>query len=125
MARLTDGGVIVAGWADDRMLVARYTAAGALDPSFGDAGVANADLPGLGGKANAVILRAGGRILVAGESDGHMAIARLTGDGRLDPGFGSAGSRSWTAAPAATSPGRWRSTAGGGSSSPANPGRMP
>jgi uncharacterized delta-60 repeat protein len=37
MAR-TDGGVVVAGWADDRMLVARYTAAGALDPSFGDGG---------------------------------------------------------------------------------------
>jgi uncharacterized delta-60 repeat protein len=73
------------------MLVARYTAAGALDPSFGDAGVANADLPGLGGKANAVILRAGGGILVAGESDGHMAIARLTGNGRLDPGFGTGG----------------------------------
>ncbi len=91
MARLSDGRVVVAGWADDRMLVARYTAVGALDPSFGDAGVANADLPGLGGKANAVILRAGGRLLVAGESDGHMAIARLTGEGRLDPGFGSGG----------------------------------
>jgi uncharacterized delta-60 repeat protein len=91
LARLDDGPLIVAGWADDRMLVARYTAAGALDPSFGDGGVASADLPGLGGRANALILRAGGRILVAGESNGHMAIARLTGEGRLDPGFGSGG----------------------------------
>ena len=32
MARLTDGGVVVAGWADDRMLVARYTAAGRPRP---------------------------------------------------------------------------------------------
>jgi uncharacterized delta-60 repeat protein len=90
-ARLGDGRIVVAGWADDRMLVARYTAAGVLDPSFGDAGVATADLPGGQGRANALVLRAGGLILVAGESDGHMAIARLTGDGNLDPRFGSGG----------------------------------
>jgi uncharacterized delta-60 repeat protein len=90
-AKLGDGRLVVAGWADDRMLVARYTAAGVLDPAFGDAGVASADLPGAQGQAHAVALRAGGIILVAGESDGHMAIARLTGNGRLDPGFGSGG----------------------------------
>jgi uncharacterized delta-60 repeat protein len=90
-ARLGDGRVVVAGWADDRMLVARYTPTGVLDPSFGDGGVATAGLPGAQGRANALVLRAGGLILAAGESDGHMAIVRLTGDGRLDSRFGAGG----------------------------------
>ena len=73
------------------MLVARYTAAGALDASFADGGVADALLPAGTGRANAVAVDRRGRILVAGQAGDEMAVARLAAGGGLDPAFGTAG----------------------------------
>jgi uncharacterized delta-60 repeat protein len=87
-------------------MVARYDTHGDLDPTFGDGGLATASMgpfKGLGAPdlaASAVLLRPDGAIVVAGtymEGDGSpgtiraFALARLTSDGDLDPGFGDGG----------------------------------
>ena len=83
-----DGKLVVAGSSGELMLaaerpgaVARYTADGKLDKTFDEDGKA-----AYGPAApNAVMVQAGGGIVVAGES-----VARLTGAGAPDPSFGAA-----------------------------------
>jgi uncharacterized delta-60 repeat protein len=74
-------------------------AVGALDPSFGDEGLARASLD-LGGRfgdwAEAIAVDTRGRTVVVGfsqRSGGNLdfSVARFLDDGRLDPAFGSAG----------------------------------
>jgi uncharacterized delta-60 repeat protein len=73
--------------------VARYLTDGSLDPSFGAGGLVTTHLSGPGGEdeARAVAIQSDGRIIVAGESDNHLALARYTTDGNLDPSFGIGG----------------------------------
>jgi hypothetical protein len=94
--------VILAGVAnvEDRLvlLVARFDAAGRLDPSFGDGGVATHDVIGTGDVRGAVEA-ADGKIVVVGtfgDETGHhfgsyAAAARLAPDGSLDRTFGDGG----------------------------------
>lgn len=100
---LDGGGAPVGNFA-----VARYTAAGAPDPSFGTGGITITDFGrGLGDDlANSLEVLPGGQILVAGESYPHrdfdpddpfddlgsdFALARYDADGNLDPTFGAGG----------------------------------
>jgi uncharacterized delta-60 repeat protein len=90
IARLADGALIAR--CDDGFTpcLARFTAAGALDPSFGVGGILR--LAALGpryGRALAVD-RAGG-LLVLGMTNNRIQIARVLVDGQLDPAFGAAG----------------------------------
>jgi uncharacterized delta-60 repeat protein len=111
LAALPDGGAVVAaeGWHDGEpgrfIRVARLTAGGDLDPTFGDGGVAEFLIPfsdptQLAG-VNAVAVDAGGRVLLAGpvnrlvgdRFDTDFGVLRLTADGRPDPAFGPGGLR--------------------------------
>ena len=102
VAVLPDGRVLVAGTccanlgdqATD-LAVSRYTPAGALDPSFGDGGLARAPVPGVE-RARGLAVQADGRILVAGAAvdegaTSELALARFSADGRPDTGFGAGG----------------------------------
>jgi uncharacterized delta-60 repeat protein len=93
----SDGKIIVAGFADTRAAVARYTANGALDvagpdpdvePGFGPGGTGfvTFDWGGTTARANAVAVQLDDKIVVAGSSDADFALARLNANGTLDDG---------------------------------------
>jgi uncharacterized delta-60 repeat protein len=98
-----DGKIVVAGFSGtarngDRgdFAIARYTARGALDPSFGTGGRVTTDFAGGSDSGEAVALQPDGKIIVSGSatragSGGDFAIARYTARGALDPSFGTGG----------------------------------
>jgi uncharacterized delta-60 repeat protein len=71
--------------------LARYSATGTLDPTFGVGGVLLADLGAGTSGANAIALQPDGMLVVAGWNGSSIAVARFTGAGALDGGFGSGG----------------------------------
>ena len=92
LAIQADGKLVVAGlWGFE---LARYTARGKLDATFGRGGKVVTHL-GSGGGARAVAIQRDGKIVAAGDSFvGHrleFALARYTADGKLDPSFGRGG----------------------------------
>lgn len=83
---------IVAVGGEGDFIAARYTAAGALDNSFGTAGkIAGVFVNSTIGAANAVTLTPDNKLVVAGHIQHDFALARLNTDGTLDAGFGTAG----------------------------------
>jgi uncharacterized delta-60 repeat protein len=96
-----DGVAIGGGWdagsgSDGQLFVVRLTAAGALEPGFGDNGVVLLSLPGLlDPVTEALGVQSDGSIIVAGSGDaaaGPQAfVLRLTPAGVLDTSFGTAG----------------------------------
>src|SRR4051812_3926408 len=102
-----DGRIVVAGSLSDnrpdagsRFLVARYSADGRLDPSFGSGGTTSVGF-GVRAWANGAALQPDGKILLVGaggsaatENAGasvDFSVARLNPDGRLDTSFGQGG----------------------------------
>jgi uncharacterized delta-60 repeat protein len=83
---LADGRLVVAGNTDNGRFVARFTAAGALDPTFGSGGLLA--LPIRFSETVDLALDAAGNILVAGNGSG-MTVARILPEGILDTTFGS------------------------------------
>ena len=94
-----DGKIVAAGSAGENIgagenfALARYTASGKLDASFGSGGKVLTDL---GGKdvPSAVAVQGDGKIVVAGSIDTggiSVALVRYTTDGKLDTGFGTGG----------------------------------
>jgi uncharacterized delta-60 repeat protein len=94
--------VIAAGWAtldgQRRFAVARYTATGQLDTSFGSQGVRFIEFPGLPADAFGVDVDRENRIVLGGrvrwpysQANVRFALARLTENGSLDTSFGSGG----------------------------------
>lgn len=101
IARTASGALVVAGDlpspTSSRYTVARYTAAGALDTTFGTAGVFS-DPVVAGGNASprALAQDAAGRLVVVGNAGTGSSFAdagaiRLTAEGALDPTFGGDG----------------------------------
>ncbi len=94
-ARLPGGMVIAAGnfgtSQGSDLVVARFKADGALDPSFGFGGAAFADAGATDDSMRAMTLLADGRIAVAGRSGGRALIAVFRADGTLDPAFAVGG----------------------------------
>lgn len=94
-----DGRILAAGVTNARgthdFAVARYLASGALDPTFGENGVAITDFGHSWDWAYALALQPDGQIVVAGVSDRtgskDFALARYTADGHLDQTFGNGG----------------------------------
>jgi uncharacterized delta-60 repeat protein len=70
--------------------LARYNPGGSLDTSFSSDGKQRTDFPGSGG-ASGVALQTDGKIVVAGSSDGDVALARYNPNGSLDPTFSGDG----------------------------------
>lgn len=75
------------------MIVVRYTADGALDDTFDGDGHREIRIDDSDDVATGVAIDAAGRIAVAGRSNrgAHVALVRLTADGRDDDGFGVGG----------------------------------
>jgi uncharacterized delta-60 repeat protein len=70
--------------------LARYALDGALDPSFGDAGLVVTNL-GKRSFADGAMLEPDGQIVIVGAAGERFMIARYDPDGTLDRGFGERG----------------------------------
>jgi uncharacterized delta-60 repeat protein len=87
-----DGKIVVAGDSYDasnnpHFAVVRYNADGSLDTGFDGDGKVTTTVIGARALARAVAVQGDGRIVVAGSSDGFVALARYNPDGSLDPNF--------------------------------------
>lgn len=100
IAVLADGKILVAGSATtdaspQNIVLARYTANGVLDGTFGTAGVVRTDIGGGFDYANGLLVQADGKILVVGYNSfwygSYFALVRYTADGQLDTSFGNNG----------------------------------
>lgn len=94
------GRLLVAGKSfqdDSSIFVARFTPAGGIDPTFGQGGVVTTGFCESGNaRADALVLLADGRIVVAGATDcsglgNDFALVRLLPNGAPDTGFGTSG----------------------------------
>jgi uncharacterized delta-60 repeat protein len=96
-----DGRIVLVGYASDYATgtsdaaVARYTADGRLDASFGSGGLEKVDFTGSDDTARAVTFDRLGRIVLGGYSNDHannyeFVVARLNSGGALDTTFGAA-----------------------------------
>ena len=85
-----DGRIVVAGQASNDLALARYNPDGTLDTSFGRGGTV---VDGIEGhqSGDALFPQAGGKILVAGNSEFDLLLARYNADGSLDTSFGRGG----------------------------------
>lgn len=81
---------IVAAGGEGDFVLARYTAAGALDETFGTGGKVKGLFGSTIGTAKAVAVQ-GEAILVAGNVGHNFALARLLADGSPDASFGTGG----------------------------------
>ena len=92
----SDGKIVAAGYARDaagvgQYTVVRYDANGALDPYFGNGGIARVPVTG---NAYSMALQPDGKIVVAGYSGTAYSVftaVRFTTDGQLDPAFANNG----------------------------------
>jgi len=98
LAAAPDGSAVVAGRAiqggAERVLVARLTPEGGLDPAFGGTGMVLARFgadPRPPQSAEAVVLQPDGKALLAGVAGENWFVARYAPTGALDPTFGAAG----------------------------------
>ncbi|MBL8310198.1 MAG: hypothetical protein JNL19_07240 [Burkholderiales bacterium] len=94
-----DGKVVVAGYchngSDDDFCVARYSASGELDTSFGGAGTVITPIGTSNDYAYAVTVQPDGKIIVAGHCWGgasyDFCLARYSANGQLDTNFNGTG----------------------------------
>jgi uncharacterized delta-60 repeat protein len=100
IALQVDGRIIVAGRTSTSGLpnfaVARYDINGNLDPSFGVQGKTAVIFKGKSNKAlfswiRDIAIQFDGRIVLAGEADAKLGLARVNSDGSLDTAFGISG----------------------------------
>ncbi len=101
-----DGRIVVAGSAfpatntKSELVVARFTAGGQLDPTFGSGGIFRLDATAGYDEGRALSLLPDGRIVVAGFNGTRDTwILRLTPNGQLDPSFGTGGQTVASASP--------------------------
>jgi uncharacterized delta-60 repeat protein len=102
LARQRDGKIVLAGATDvggrfgekgcclRDFALARYTADGSPDPSFGSDGKVVTAFD-RNAYAEDVAIQADGKIVAAGGGAGYFALSRYSSDGRLDPSFGRGG----------------------------------
>src|SRR5262245_9126656 len=102
--RQSDGKLLMAGWIEYPLYtiyVARYSADGILDTTFGTGGITLISFgSGLSARANALVVQPDDRIIVGGPvtNDAFIdfttrawGLARLDANGALDPSFGTGG----------------------------------
>lgn len=95
MAVDSGGRAILAGYHRGNFALVRYTATGALDPSFGTGGKVFSSTMGPDQQANAIALQSDGKIIIAGHSltgsNTDFVVARYLENGTPDPDFGGGG----------------------------------
>jgi uncharacterized delta-60 repeat protein len=100
VALTSDGRILVAGHSlgaglNTDFALMRYRADGALDESFGTAGIVTTDIGGDDDFGEGLAVDTGGRIVVVGRATSStildLAVVRYDGDGTLDAGFGENG----------------------------------
>lgn len=92
---LPNGNFLVLGRIGDTILdaaVMRFTAAGLLDLSFGDAGVKIVDYNAQNNLPQDMAIQSDGKIVIASAVQNNFLVQRLFPDGRTDAGFGAQGS---------------------------------
>jgi uncharacterized delta-60 repeat protein len=82
-----DGRILVAGSSDARIVVARYSPEGLLDPGFGSSGVVLGRPESAGYLSSALALQPDGKIVIGGSN----TLARYLPNGKPDPTFGTNG----------------------------------
>jgi uncharacterized delta-60 repeat protein len=88
------GKIVAAGVNTNKLAIVRYTAAGALDTTFGGTGIVQSTFGGSDAQAHGVVVQPDGKIVVSGttgSSSGSLIVARYTTTGTLDATFGSGG----------------------------------
>ncbi len=100
LALTASGAIVVAGTGDRAFRLARYLPTGALDSTFGRAGIVSTRIGTLYADAHAVWVQADGKVIAGGTTrDGppglydELAVARYNVDGSLDTSFGEGGKR--------------------------------
>lgn len=95
MAILSDGKIVVSGDADSDFALARYTADGIIDTSFGVDGKVITTVGTGYGTSNEIAIQTDGKIIAAGfvntGVDYDCALTRYSVDGFLDTDFGTGG----------------------------------
>lgn len=95
VALQSDGTIVVAGTSTRGFGLARYTAAGSLDKTFGTGGKVATAFSSLATQAAALAIQADGKIVAAGPFQNGdragFALARYSEDGSRDPTFGVLG----------------------------------
>jgi uncharacterized delta-60 repeat protein len=93
-----DGAILVTGTSGRRIVAARFTSVGLLDPTFAGIGYRHVPIGGLD-SGRVLILQPDGKVVVVGYAfDGigqpdtaRWVVLRFLPDGSLDPGFGDGG----------------------------------
>ena len=92
IALQTDGKIVAAGGFGGNFALARYTADGALDTTFGTGGKVTTDMGGVSDRARDMVLQPDGKIVVAGLSQSaRSGLARYNANGTPDTTFGTDG----------------------------------
>jgi uncharacterized delta-60 repeat protein len=96
LVELADGGLVAGGYQNQgtgTAALAKYTTTGALDPSFGTAGVKLFQVGGDSSAINDLVAQPDGKVLAAmyGGPSQHGYVVRFTATGELDPTFGQGG----------------------------------
>jgi uncharacterized delta-60 repeat protein len=91
LVRQPDGGLVAAGTSDRRLALARWTADGLRDPSFGHGGVVEDRAEQCATATNALAVDARGALITAGTSTtgdrAFRALHHVFPDGAIDPDF--------------------------------------
>ncbi len=95
LAIQTDGKIVVAGYSNTDLALARLKANGTLDAAFGKGGKVITSIQGGEDEASAVSIQPDGKIVVAGSSNNglnfNFAIVKYNANGTLDLTFGKGG----------------------------------
>lgn len=95
LALQPDGAILLAGYESNDLVLLRLTPDGARDLGFGVAGITQIPLPSSYEATQSIALAADGMIWLAGNiragGQDDLLVARLSGAGLLDAGFGTAG----------------------------------
>jgi uncharacterized delta-60 repeat protein len=88
-----DGKIVVGGYADPNMAVARYNSDGTLDTTFGSGGKVTVGF-GVSAQATSIAIQSDGKLILAGFEVAYtyvIGLARLNSNGSLDSSFGTGG----------------------------------
>ncbi|MBA4015842.1 MAG: hypothetical protein C0483_01505 [Pirellula sp.] len=94
IALQSDGKIIIAGYSTqttDDFSVVRLNADGSLDTSFAGTGKLIIPVSTSTDRVRSILVQNDGKIVLAGQTSGDIALVRLLTDGTLDPTFGSGG----------------------------------